>query len=109
MAQPPVSAGASATSTTVTGLTNATAYSFTVSATNAIGPGPASTQSNVVTPTAVSAPAFVLAAPARGINKATLTVTPTSAVTAGNRMIVEVASTGANTVWLMSTVVFTYA
>ncbi len=40
-----------ATSTTVTGLTNGTSYTFTVSATNAIGTGPASATSNAVTPT----------------------------------------------------------
>ena len=41
-----------ATSTTVTGLTNGTSYTFTVSATNANGTGPASSPSNAVTPNA---------------------------------------------------------
>jgi hypothetical protein len=36
----------------VSGLTNGTSYTFTVSATNAIGTGPASAPSNAVTPTA---------------------------------------------------------
>ena len=39
-----------ATTTPITGLTNGTAYTFTVSATNAIGTGPASAASNAVTP-----------------------------------------------------------
>jgi hypothetical protein len=42
----------SASPLTVTGLTNGTSYTFTVTATNAIGTGPASTASNSVTPTA---------------------------------------------------------
>ncbi len=49
-AQTPVQVGASATSTTVTGLTNGTAYTFAVAASDAGGTGPASSASNAVTP-----------------------------------------------------------
>ena len=41
-----------ATNTTVNGLTNGTTYTFTVTAANAIGTGPASAASNAVTPAA---------------------------------------------------------
>src|SRR4029450_6675514 len=60
-----VTVAGDATTATITGLSNGTAYSFTVKATNAVGDSPASQASNEVTPkapaTAPSAPTGVSA------------------------------------------------
>src|SRR5437868_5343271 len=48
--------GPTATSATVSGLTNGTSYTFTVHATNGIGTGPESAPSNAVTPGAPTVP-----------------------------------------------------
>ena len=52
----PVNTGSTTTGATVTGLTNGTAYTFTVAATNSIGTGPESAHSPSVTPSAINPP-----------------------------------------------------
>jgi hypothetical protein len=79
-----------ATSATISGLTNGTTYTFTVSATNAIGTGPPSEASNAVTPTGTSSPAFVQQVSGHAHKVSSLAVTPLSDLTAGNRLVVEV-------------------
>lgn len=56
VAQPAILTGGTATTYTVTGLNNGTAYTFRVAATNAIGTGSQSAQTNAVTPSAPTAP-----------------------------------------------------
>ena len=55
-AQTPIKTNSTATTYTVTGLTNGTTYTFTVAASNAIGTGSPSTASAAVTPTPPSPP-----------------------------------------------------
>jgi hypothetical protein len=84
----------------VTGLTNGTAYTFKVSATNAVGTSPNSAASNPVTPTNVTAPAFVQQVSAQGAGKTSLAVTLPANATTNNRLVVEVGvwSSGSATV-----------
>ena len=58
------SCNTTATSCTITGLANGTPYTVTVAATNATGTGPASSASNVVTPSAPLTPPAPAPAPA---------------------------------------------
>jgi hypothetical protein len=60
---------------TVTGLTNGTTYTFTVSATNSVGSGPASAPSNAVTPATVPGTPTGVSAVA-GNAQATVSFTP---------------------------------
>jgi hypothetical protein len=86
---PQVSGNPPATTTIVSGLTNGSAYTFTVTATNAVGTGPASAPSQPVTPTA--APAFVQQVSSHGLGQTSISVTMPANVTTGNRLVVEVA------------------
>ena len=76
------------TNATISGLTNGTSYTFTVTATNAIGTGPPSSPSNAVTPSNNPAPVFVQQAAGHGAAVTSLAVTPGSSVASGNRLVV---------------------
>jgi hypothetical protein len=78
-----------ATSATIGGLSNGTSYTFTVTATNAVGAGAASAPSNAVTPGVAPAPAYVQQVSAHSGNVASQAVTLPSNVKAGDRLVVE--------------------
>jgi hypothetical protein len=85
-----VSAGASATSAPVGGLTNGTSYTFTVVATNSVGNSPESAPSNAVTANPPPTPTFVQQASVH-LSNVTSAATPlTKTITLNNRIVVLV-------------------
>ncbi len=83
------------TTTTVTGLANGTAYTFTVRATNAVGTGAESVPSTAVTPAPAPAIALLQKVAAQTGGKSSLAVSMPAATSAGGRLVVQVGVWGA--------------
>ena len=85
-AQTPIDTGSATTSSTITGLTNGTAYTFKVAATNGVGTGTPSTASDPVTPAAPTVPGAP-ARPAAAAGDKSVTVTWTAPSSDGGSAI----------------------
>jgi hypothetical protein len=77
------------TSVAVAGLTPGDTYTFRVSATNAVGQGPASAPSSPVTPTSATVPQFVQQVSTHVSSSTTVQLSAANALGAGDRLVVE--------------------
>ncbi len=77
------------TATTVSGLSNGTSYTFTVTATNSVGTSPASAPSSAVIPSAAPAPTYVQGASGHSGTGSSLSVSLPASTLTGDRLVVE--------------------
>ena len=77
------------TATTVSGLSNGTSYTFTVTATNSVGTSPASVPSNAVIPSAAPTPSYVQGASGHSGTGSSLSVSLPASTLTGDRLVVE--------------------